>query len=51
MATKKIPFALINAGATFKRATDIAFNGFLNKTIVVYLDDITVYSKNRNSHL
>lgn len=50
-AYQKMPFGLINTGATFQRAMDIAFKGLLNKTIVFYLDDITVYSKNRNSHL
>ena len=40
-----MPFGLINVGATFQRAIDIAFIGLLNKSEVVYLDDITVYSK------
>jgi len=30
---------------------DIAFKGLINKTVVVYLDDIIVYSKKRNNHL
>ena len=46
-AYDKMPFGLINAGATFQRAMDIAFRGLLNRSIVVYLDDITVYSKIR----
>lgn len=50
-AYQKISFGLINARATFQRAMDIAFKGLLNKIVVVYLDDIIVYSKNRNSHL
>lgn len=50
-AYQKITFGLINAGATFQRAMDIAFRGLLNKIVFVYLDDITIYSKNRNSHL
>jgi hypothetical protein len=44
-AYDKMPFGLINAGATFQRAMDIAFRGLLNRFVVVYLDDITVYSK------
>ena len=48
---KIIPFGLINVGATFQRAMDIAFRGLMHNTIVVYLDDITVYSKKRNDHL
>jgi hypothetical protein len=42
-----MPFGLINAGATFQRAMDIAFKGLINKSVVVYLDDITVFSKKR----
>ena len=38
-AYDKMPFRLINAGATFQRAMDIAFRGLLNRFVVVYLDD------------
>ena len=41
-AYDKMSFRLINAGATFQRAMDIAFRGLINKSVVVYLDDITV---------
>ena len=41
----KIPFRLINVGATFQWAMDIAFKVLINKSIVVYLNDIMVYSK------
>ena len=50
-AYQKMPFRLINAGATFQRVMDIAFKGLINRTIVVYLDDITVFSKERSNHL
>jgi ribonuclease HI len=50
-AYRKMPFGLINAGATFHRAMDISFRGLINHSIVVYLDDVTVYSKNKNDHL
>ena len=30
---------------------DIAFRGLINKSIVLYLDDITVYSKIREEHI
>eukprot|EP00253_Pinus_taeda_P017498 PITA_17498 len=46
-----MPFRLINAGATFQRAMDIDFKGLINRTVVVYLDDITVFSKERSNHL
>ena len=44
-------FGLINAGATFQRAMDIAFKGLINRIVVVSLDDITVFSKERSNHL
>eukprot|EP00253_Pinus_taeda_P015330 PITA_15330 len=50
-AYQKMPFGLINAGATFQRAMDIAFKGLINKTVVVYLDDITIFSRKRSNHL
>eukprot|EP00253_Pinus_taeda_P028415 PITA_28415 len=50
-AYQKMPFGLINAGATFQRAMDITFKGLINRTVVVYLDDITVFSKERSNHL
>jgi hypothetical protein len=50
-AYRKIPFGLINSGATFQRAMDIAFRGLINQSVVVYLDDVTVFSKNETNHL
>jgi len=44
-------FGLINVGATFQRVMDIAFKGLINKPVVVYLDDITVFSKERSNRL
>jgi hypothetical protein len=38
---------LINAGETLQRAMDMDFRGLINKCVVVYLDDVTIYSKNR----
>ena len=45
----KMPFGLMNAGATFQRAMDIAFVG--DKFVVIYLDDITVFSKSDEERL
>src|ERR1700733_11766157 len=50
-AYQKMPFGLINAGATFQRAMDTAFRGLINRSVVIYLDDITVFSKKRSNHL
>jgi hypothetical protein len=46
-----MPFGLINVGATFQCAMDIAFRGLVNKSVVIYLDDVTVFSKNRSDHV
>ena len=46
-----MPFKLINVGETFKHAMDIAFGGLINKFVVVYLDDIIVYSKKQEDHV
>ena len=47
----KMPFGLMNAGTTFQRAMDIAFVGEKEKFVVIYLDDITVFSKSDEDHL
>ena len=46
-----MPFGLSNAGATFQRAMDLAFVGKVNNFIVIYLDDLTVFSKSNPRHL
>jgi hypothetical protein len=48
---RKMPFGLINAGATFQREMDVDFHGLINHSVVVYLDDVTVFSKNNKYHL
>ena len=45
----RMPFSLMNAGATFQRAMDIAFVG--DTFVVVYLDDVTIFSKSDEEHL
>ena len=47
----KIPFGLMNVGATLQRAMDIDFVGEKDKFVVIYLDDITVFSKSNDEHL
>ena len=46
-----MPFGIINAGATFQRAMDVAFSKEWDKFVVIYLDDITVFSKNDEKHI
>jgi hypothetical protein len=43
-------FGLTNAGATFQKAMEMAFKKLIDKFVLVYLDDITVYSKNVEDH-
>lgn len=47
----KIPFGLKNAGATFQRAMDIDFAKEIHDFLVIYLDDLTVFSKSKQQHL
>ena len=41
----------MNVGATFQRAMDIAFSEERDKYVVIYLDDITVFSRSVEKHL
>ena len=41
----------MNAGATFQRAMDIDFSEEKDKFVVIYLDDITIFSKSDDQHL
>jgi hypothetical protein len=47
----QMPFGLMNSRATFQRAMDFSFSDYLYKFIVVYQDDLTVFSKDRNDHI
>src|SRR3954471_8177241 len=44
-------FGLTNALATFSRLINYIFMEYLDKFVVVYLDDILVYSKNKEDHV
>ena len=44
-AYRRMPFGLINVGATFQQTMDEHFKGFINKCIVIYIDDLMVISK------
>ena len=47
----KMPFGLMNAGATFQRDMDISFADERYRFLVIYMDDITVYSRSDGEHI
>ena len=49
-AYRKMPFGLMNVGATFKRDMEIAFRGLVGHCVVVYLYGVTIFSKKREDH-
>lgn len=46
-----MPMGLRNAPATFLSLMNLIFYDFLDDFLVVYIDDILTYSKNRKEHL
>ena len=46
-----MPFGLVNAPATFQRMMNIILREFLDHGVVLYLDDILIYSEKMDDHI
>jgi len=46
-----LPFGLTNAPPTFMRLMNSIFHKHLDEFVIIYLDDILIYSKNESEHL
>lgn len=50
-AYHRMPFELINTGATFQRCMSETFIDMKDRIIVIYLVDLIVFSKKRKDHM
>ena len=45
-----VPFGLTNASAIFMTLMHDIFHEFLDKFVIIYIDDILIHSKNEEEH-
>ena len=48
---RKLPFGLCGAPSTFERCMELVLRGLQWKTLLIYLDDIIIFSSNLEEHL
>jgi transposase InsO family protein len=46
-----LPFGLTNVPPTFMRLMNSIFHKYIDEFVIIYLDDILIYSKNEDEHL